>query len=41
MFVIFSKAKKELVIEFLGGLMGKLALTGHIEVGLILTFTLE
>ncbi len=35
MFVIFSKAKKELELEFLGGLVGKLALNGPIEVGLI------
>ncbi len=40
MFVVISKAKKELVIEFLGELAGKLALTGLILRSAILTFTL-
>jgi hypothetical protein len=40
-FVIFSEAKKELVLECWGGLAGKLALTGLILRSALLTFTLR
>ncbi len=39
MFIVFSDAKKELVLEFLGGLAEKLALAGLILRSAILTFT--